>query len=142
MKHQILIVGGGNAGLSTASKLLLKNSKLDIGIIEPSDKHYYQPAWTLVGGGAYNIEDTIRNEADFIPRGATWIKDAVVAAMPHLKCVVRRATTQFSPVPLLRRRLLTVLLTTILPAVLVEAEMFTPAAMVLLLLLCLKRKDN
>ena len=53
MKHQILIIGGGNAGLSTASKLLLKNRNLDIAIIEPSDKHYYQPAWTLVGGGAF-----------------------------------------------------------------------------------------
>ncbi|HNM26547.1 MAG TPA: FAD/NAD(P)-binding oxidoreductase, partial [Saprospiraceae bacterium] len=83
MKHQILIVGGGNAGLSTASKLLLKNSKLDIGIIEPSDKHYYQPAWTLVGGGAYDIQDTIRNEADFIPKGATWIRDAVATFQPE-----------------------------------------------------------
>ncbi|HRF18546.1 MAG TPA: FAD/NAD(P)-binding oxidoreductase, partial [Chitinophagaceae bacterium] len=48
-KHQILIVGGGNAGISTASQLLRKNKNLDIAIIEPSDKHYYQPAWTLVG---------------------------------------------------------------------------------------------
>lgn len=47
--HHILIVGGGNAGISVASKLLLKDKSLDIAIIEPSSKHYYQPAWTLVG---------------------------------------------------------------------------------------------
>ncbi len=48
---KIVIVGGGNAGISTASKLLLKNRQLDITIIDPAEKHYYQPAWTLVGSG-------------------------------------------------------------------------------------------
>lgn len=86
---QILIVGGGNAGLSTATQLLRKNSKLQIGIIEPSDKHYYQPAWTLVGAGIFDIKKTVRNEADFIPKNTTWIKDAVIEFMPDenkLKC--------------------------------------------------------
>jgi sulfide:quinone oxidoreductase len=90
MKYQILIVGGGNAGLSTASKLLSKNPKLEIGIIEPSEKHYYQPAWTLVGGGTYDIADTVRNEADFIPKGAVWIKDAVATFQPEANTVTTR----------------------------------------------------
>ncbi|MBK8702580.1 MAG: NAD(P)/FAD-dependent oxidoreductase [Saprospiraceae bacterium] len=81
--YQILVVGGGNAGLSTAAQLLLKDKSLKIGIIEPSDKHYYQPAWTLVGGGTFDINDTVRNEADFIPDGATWIKDAVATFEPE-----------------------------------------------------------
>ena len=80
---QILIVGGGNAGLSTAAQLVRKNKQLNIGIIEPSEKHYYQPAWTLVGAGVYDINKTIRNEADFIPKGTTWIKDAVAAFVPE-----------------------------------------------------------
>lgn len=77
-KHfQILVIGGGNAGLSTAAQLLHKQKNLQIGIVEPSEKHYYQPAWTLVGAGVYDIKATEKNEADFIPKGATWIKDAV-----------------------------------------------------------------
>ena len=59
MNHfQILIIGGGNAGLSVASQLVLKNKSLQIGIIDPSEKHYYQPAWTLVGAGAFDIAKT------------------------------------------------------------------------------------
>lgn len=82
-KHfQVLIVGGGNAGLSAASQLLIKKSSLQIGIIEPSDKHYYQPAWTLVGAGEFDIKDTEKAEADFIPKGATWLKDAVATFEP------------------------------------------------------------
>lgn len=81
--HQILIIGGGNAGLSIASQLLHKDSSLKIGIIEPSEKHYYQPAWTLVGAGAFDVNDTIKFERDFIPKGATWIKDAVSTFEPE-----------------------------------------------------------
>ncbi|MDF2158221.1 FAD/NAD(P)-binding oxidoreductase [Algoriphagus sp. CAU 1675] len=76
MKHyQILIIGGGTAGITTAAQLKRKDSSLNIGIIEPSEKHYYQPAWTLVGAGTYKFEDTARNEKDYIPKGVDWIKD-------------------------------------------------------------------
>ncbi|KFD39010.1 FAD-dependent pyridine nucleotide-disulfide oxidoreductase [Schleiferia thermophila str. Yellowstone] len=74
--YEILVVGGGNAGISSAAQLLRKKPGLKIGIIEPSEKHYYQPAWTLVGGGAYKMEATIRDQKNCMPKGADWIKDA------------------------------------------------------------------
>ena len=82
--HQILVVGGGNAGISVSAQLLNKDKKLDIGIIEPSLKHYYQPAWSLVGAGIFNKAKTVRDEATVIPKGATWIKDSVVGFSPEL----------------------------------------------------------
>jgi len=94
--HQILIVGGGNAGLSVAAQMLLKNPRLDVAIIEPSEKHYYQPAWTLVGAGEFDIEDTVREERDFIPKGATWIKDAVAAFQPEQNQVVCASGANYS----------------------------------------------
>jgi sulfide:quinone oxidoreductase len=86
--YQVLIAGGGNGGISVAAQLLRKQSSLDIAIIEPSDKHYYQPAWTLVGGGDFDINDTVRNEADQIPNQATWIKDKVTKFVPDENKVV------------------------------------------------------
>jgi sulfide:quinone oxidoreductase len=88
--YQILIIGGGNAGLSVASQLLIKRSNLNIGIIDPSEKHYYQPAWTLVGAGIFDINKTVRNEKDVIPKNTTWIKEAVAEFMPdenRVKCL-------------------------------------------------------
>jgi len=82
-KHQIVIVGGGNAGLSVASKLLIKNKQLDIAVVDPASKHYYQPAWTLVGGGVFDIKTTERNEADVMPKGVKWIKEKVTGFMPE-----------------------------------------------------------
>ncbi len=42
---QVLIVGGGAAGVSVANNMRRQNSKIKIGLIEPSEKHYYQPGF-------------------------------------------------------------------------------------------------
>lgn len=81
--HQIIIIGGGNAGLSVAAQLLHKQPSLKIAIIEPSEKHYYQPAWTLVAAGEFDIQDTEKNEKDYIPENAIWIKDAIDTFQPE-----------------------------------------------------------
>jgi len=80
---QILIIGGGNAGISTAAQLLRKKKDLQIGIIEPSEYHYYQPAWTLVGAGIFDVNKTIRREASVMPEKVRWIKDAAATFQPE-----------------------------------------------------------
>lgn len=85
-KHKIVIIGGGTAGISVAARLC-KNSS-DVAIIEPSEKHYYQPLWTLVGGGIVSKEETERAEKDYIPANATWIKDKVTEFLPDENTVV------------------------------------------------------
>lgn len=88
--HQIVIIGGGAAGITVAAQLLRKQANLDIAIVEPSDKHYYQPAWTLVGGGHYRAEDTVKPEADYIPQGVTWIRDFAATIDPDTQTVTTR----------------------------------------------------
>jgi len=80
--YEVLIIGGGTAGIMTAAQLLKERRALKVGIIEPSEKHYYQPAWTLVGAGDYDFKKTERQERDFIPKGADWIKDRAVEMAP------------------------------------------------------------
>ncbi|MEP2935210.1 MAG: FAD/NAD(P)-binding oxidoreductase [Gilvibacter sp.] len=73
--HQVLIIGGGTAGIMTAAQLHKKNKGLDIAIIEPSETHYYQPAWTLVGAGTFDFKKTARPMSSLIPKGVSWIQD-------------------------------------------------------------------
>ncbi|MCF6204935.1 MAG: NAD(P)/FAD-dependent oxidoreductase [Methylococcaceae bacterium] len=80
--HSILIVGGGAAGVSTANNMRRKNSTIDIALIEPSEKHYYQPGFTIIGGGAYTLKKTTRNEADLIHPSVNWIKDYAETFQP------------------------------------------------------------
>ncbi|MFW6053383.1 MAG: FAD-dependent oxidoreductase [Persicimonas sp.] len=80
--HQIVIVGGGTAGITVASQLLKRDPPLDVAIIEPSETHYYQPLWTLVGGGVFEREESARSMKQVIPRAATWIRDRAATFQP------------------------------------------------------------
>jgi sulfide:quinone oxidoreductase len=81
--HSVVVIGGGAAGISVAALLRNREDALDVAIIEPSDKHWYQPLWTLVGGGVFPAEESQRDEADYIPDGATWIRDRVTTFEPE-----------------------------------------------------------
>lgn len=85
-KHQVLIIGGGTAGITVAARLLRKGFT-DVAVIEPSDKHYYQPMWTLVGGGQASAASTERPEASVMPKAATWIRQAAAAVDPEANTV-------------------------------------------------------
>ncbi|MFM7676048.1 MAG: FAD/NAD(P)-binding oxidoreductase [Synechococcus sp.] len=89
--HQILIVGGGAAGLTAASQLHRARPELKLAILEPSADHYYQPGWTLVGGGVFTLEQTRRSEAGLIPAGVTWIQDGAAEFDPEANRVITTA---------------------------------------------------
>lgn len=80
--YDIVIVGGGSAGIATAASILKRNRDLSLAIIEPSEVHYYQPGWTMVGAGVFNPEFTRRRETRLIPRGAEWIKASASGFAP------------------------------------------------------------
>jgi len=75
--YQVLIIGAGSGGMMVAAQLNKNHPNIKVGIIDPAEFHYYQPAWTLVGAGTYNYEDTKKPMKDFIPSGSTWVKDKV-----------------------------------------------------------------
>lgn len=86
--HQVLIIGGGTAGIMVASQLKRKNKNVDIGLVEPSEKHYYQPAWTLVGANTYDFEKTERDMSSLIPDGVKWIKEHADTFVPDQNKVI------------------------------------------------------
>jgi sulfide:quinone oxidoreductase len=76
MRFEVVIVGGGTAGVTVGARLRRAGIS-DIAIIDPADTHYYQPMWTLVGGGLASIERSGRPMAAAMPKGVTWIRSAV-----------------------------------------------------------------
>jgi sulfide:quinone oxidoreductase len=86
--HEVVIIGGGAAGVAVASSLLSRNSKLDVAIIDPADTHYYQPGWTMVGGGVFKPATTVKTMASVIPSKAKWIQAAVAGFEPDAKQVI------------------------------------------------------
>lgn len=87
-RFDIVIVGGGSAGIACAASLIKRRPNLSIAIIEPADTHYYQPGWTLVGAGVFPPEVTRRAMADVMPDKATWVRQAATAFDPDANEVV------------------------------------------------------
>ncbi len=83
----ILIMGGGAAGIGLIASLLKRQPGVSITLVEPSDTHYYQPAWTLVGGGAYAVGKTARPMARVVPKGVNWLKAAVRGIDADARCI-------------------------------------------------------
>ena len=84
----IVVIGGGSAGIGLLASLLKRDPNLNIILIEPSDHHCYQPAWTLVGGGAYDLKKTRRPLADVLPNGVTWVQAAVSEILPDEQTLI------------------------------------------------------
>ncbi|MEP1539325.1 MAG: TIGR01244 family sulfur transferase [Paracoccaceae bacterium] len=95
-KFDVVIVGGGAGGIATASSLLARKSGLSIAIIDPSDVHYCQPGWTMVGGGVFEARETAKTMGSLIPRGVKWIKAAVAAFEPKNNAVILEGCTVVS----------------------------------------------
>ena len=90
-QYTVVIVCGGAAGISVAANLRRKNQAISIAIVESSDLHYYQPAFTLVGGGEFRFGDTVRAEASLIPKDVSWVHDAVTGFDPDGNAVSLRS---------------------------------------------------
>jgi sulfide:quinone oxidoreductase len=80
--YDIVIIGAGSAGIATASSIAKRDSQLSIAIIDPSEDHYYQPGWTMVGGGVFDAQSTHKRTKSLIPDNVNWLKRSVVSFAP------------------------------------------------------------
>lgn len=86
--HDVLIIGGGAAGIAVAASLRRRRNALDIAIIEPSEDHYYQPGFTLVGGDIFAPEQVKARTERLIPKGVTWLHASAASIQPDSKIVI------------------------------------------------------
>ena len=81
-KFDVVIIGAGSGGIATAASLRKRNKELKIVVIDPSEDHYYQPGWTMVGGGIFDAKSTHRKTQDLIPKGVSWVRNSVSSFTP------------------------------------------------------------
>ncbi|MFW2541875.1 TIGR01244 family sulfur transferase [Primorskyibacter sp. 2E107] len=87
-KFDVVVVGGGAAGIAVSASLRARKPTLSVAVIDPADVHYYQPGWTMVGAGIFEAESTVRTMGSLIPKGVHWVKSAVAAFEPQNNAVI------------------------------------------------------
>ncbi|MFW3170827.1 NAD(P)/FAD-dependent oxidoreductase [Geodermatophilus sp. CPCC 206100] len=87
--HEVLIVGGGNAGISLGARLL-RDGIRDVTIVAPQPVHRYKPLLNYVGGGQATMADLERPMRDVVPEGCGWVRDAVETVDPAAMTVRTR----------------------------------------------------
>jgi sulfide:quinone oxidoreductase len=95
-KAKIVIVGGGAAGITMAAYLSRMIRDYDITIIEPNEKHYYQPGYTLIAAGVFTPGEVVKPTKDLIPDHVKWVKDSVTELHPDANTVVTAKEGKFS----------------------------------------------
>ncbi|KAI6176049.1 Sulfide:quinone oxidoreductase, mitochondrial [Aphelenchoides bicaudatus] len=65
--YKLLIAGGSAGGNSVASYFARQMSPENIAVIEPKQKLYYQPGFTLIAGNLFNPE-SVHSVAEFSPK--------------------------------------------------------------------------
>src|SRR5687768_2735695 len=85
--HEVVVVGGGNAGISLAARLRRYGVR-DIAVVEPSGRHLFQPLFSHIGGGTAEAAEAVRAQASVMPDGVTWIQDSAADIRPETNAVV------------------------------------------------------
>ncbi|CAK9834298.1 Sulfide:quinone oxidoreductase, mitochondrial [Anthophora retusa] len=74
---KVLVVGGGTGGCSMAAKFTKKFKDPNQVVV-----HYYQPMFTLIGGGIRSFKASKRPMKDVLPSNAKWFQENVMSFEP------------------------------------------------------------
>lgn len=85
-RHRILVIGGGNGGLSVAGRLR-RMGMTDVAVIEPRDEHVFAPLQSHIAGGVARAAEAVRPQRDVTPKGVQWIRDRATHVDPHERAV-------------------------------------------------------
>jgi sulfide:quinone oxidoreductase len=84
----VVVIGAGSGGIAVSSSLLKRNRELRIAVIDPATKHYYQPGWTLVGGGVFDAKATQRDTSSLVDKRVSLLQQAVTQVTPEKDRVI------------------------------------------------------
>ena len=87
LHFDVVIVGAGSGGVAVSSSLLKRNGNLRIALVDPATKHYYQPGWTMVGGGVFSAKSTERETHTLLDKRVSQIHQLVSKVEPDANSV-------------------------------------------------------
>uniref|UniRef100_A0A3Q2YKL1 Sulfide:quinone oxidoreductase, mitochondrial n=1 Tax=Hippocampus comes TaxID=109280 RepID=A0A3Q2YKL1_HIPCM len=94
--YKMLVLGGGSGGIAMSARMKRMLGAENVAVVEPSEMHYYQPLWTLVGAGAKTVASSGRPTSSIIPSGVRLVKSKVEEINPDTNTVRTDDGTEMS----------------------------------------------
>ncbi|KAM9815194.1 sulfide:quinone oxidoreductase, mitochondrial isoform 2-T2 [Syngnathus typhle] len=85
--YKMLVLGGGSGGIAMSARMKRMLGAENVAVVEPSEMHYYQPLWTLVGAGAKSLATSGRPTSSVMPSGVKLVKSKVEEINPDANTV-------------------------------------------------------
>ncbi|KRX16046.1 Sulfide:quinone oxidoreductase, mitochondrial [Trichinella nelsoni] len=86
--YQLLIIGGGSAGMALSAYFSRKLGPGRVGVVESSQMHSFQPLWTLVGGGLNRLDKASKPMGHLFHNNCTWIPDHLKTFVPEKNYII------------------------------------------------------
>ncbi|GIG35031.1 NAD(P)/FAD-dependent oxidoreductase [Cellulomonas pakistanensis] len=86
-RHDVLVIGGGNAGLSLAGRVRRDGCR-DVAVVEPRSVHHYKPLLSYVASGTATLADLRRPQDEVVPSGVRRYAGTVESVDPARSVVV------------------------------------------------------
>jgi sulfide:quinone oxidoreductase len=87
---RLLVLGAGTAGTMAVNKLRARLSRDEwaITVVEPSDRHYYQPGYLFIPFGIYQPDEVVKPVTRFLPSGVDLVSASVERVLPDENAVL------------------------------------------------------
>ncbi len=87
---RLLVLGAGTAGTMAVNKLRARLSRHEwaITVVEPSDRHYYQPGYLFIPFGIYQPDEVVKPVTRFLPSGVDLVSASVERVLPDENAVL------------------------------------------------------
>lgn len=83
LSPKIAIIGAGLGGITISADLIKKLPKAQITLFDKDEFFYYQPGFTLIAAGIYNLDDVLYEKAKLINEKVEWKKEQITQINPR-----------------------------------------------------------
>lgn len=91
---RVVILGSGLGGIGVANRLSKQLDGATITVVDKKEEHNYQPGYTLVATGVWPMSKVRNRNADYLPKGCTWVREAAAVIDPVAQTVTTDAGTR------------------------------------------------
>lgn len=88
LSPKIAIIGAGLGGITLSASLIKEMPNAKITLFDKDEDFYYQPGFTLIAAGIYNLSDVAYKKSELINEKVEWKKEHIAQILPESNQII------------------------------------------------------